>query len=95
MISKEHFTSLYSPVRERAFTPKNIKAGFAISGLFPLNPDRVIRSIPAPPAELAIPRALVADEVKVGSCRQDVEPQTPVTPVLAEAFMSLQNLIIQ
>jgi hypothetical protein len=48
--------------------------------------------MPAPPAELAIPRA---DEVKVGSCRQDVEPQTPVTPVSAEAFMSLQNLIIQ
>jgi hypothetical protein len=44
------------------------------------------------PAPLAIPRA---DEVKVGSCRQDVEPQTPVTPVSAEAFMSLQNLIIQ
>jgi hypothetical protein len=48
--------------------------------------------MPAPPAELAVPRA---DEVKVGSCRQDVEPQTPVTPVSAEAFMSLQNLIIQ
>jgi hypothetical protein len=91
-IGKEHFTSLYSPARERAFTPKNIKAGFAASGLFPLNPDRVLRSMPAPPAELAIPSA---DEVKVGSCRQDVEPQTPVTPVSAEAFMSLQNLIIQ
>ncbi len=91
-IGKEHFTSLYSPARERAFTPKNIKAGFAASGLFPLNPDRVLRSMPAPLAEPAIPRA---DEVKVGSCRQDVEPQTPVTPVSAESFMSLQNLIIQ
>jgi hypothetical protein len=48
--------------------------------------------MPAPLAEPAIPRA---DEVKVGSCRQDVEVQTPVTPVSAEAFMSLQNLIIQ
>ena len=85
-------TSLYSPAREIAFTPKNIKAGFAATGLFPFNPDRVLRSMPAPPAEPAIPRA---DEVKVGSCRQDVEPQTPVTPVSAEAFMSLQNLIIQ
>jgi hypothetical protein len=91
-IGKEHFTSLYSPARKIAFTPKNIKAGFAASGLFPFNPDRVLRSMPAPPAEPAIPRA---DEVKVGSCRQDVEPQTPVTPVSAEAFMSLQNLIIQ
>jgi DDE superfamily endonuclease len=91
-IGKEHFTSLYSPARKIAFTPKNVKAGFAASGLFPFNPNRVLRSMPAPPAEPAIPRA---DEVKVGSCRQDVEPQTPVTPVSAEAFMSLQNLIIQ
>ncbi len=91
-IGKEHFTSLYSPARERAFTPKNIKAGFAASGLFPFNPERVLKSMPAPPAKPAIPRA---DEVKLGSCRQDVEPQTPVTPVSAEAFVSLQNLIIQ
>ncbi|MCJ1422391.1 hypothetical protein MMC29_000271 [Sticta canariensis] len=78
---------------ERAFTPKNIKAGFAASSLFPFNPDRILRSMPAPPpAEPAVPRV---DEVKVGSCRQDVEPQTPATPVSAETFMSLQNLIIQ
>jgi hypothetical protein len=100
MIGKEHFTSLYSPAREKAFTPKNIKAGFAATGLIPFNPDRVLRSMPAPLAEPAIPSA---DEVKVGSCQQDVELhyrqdeelQTPVTPVSAEAFMSLQNLIIQ
>jgi hypothetical protein len=80
-----------SPARVIAFTPKNIKACFAVSGLFPFNLERVLRSMPNP-AELAIPRA---DEVKVGSCRQDVELQTPVTPVSAEAFMWLQNLIIQ
>jgi hypothetical protein len=65
--------------------PKNIKAGSAASGLFPFNPDRVLRSMP-PPAELAIPRA---DEVKVGSYRQDVELQSPVTLVLVESFMLL------
>jgi hypothetical protein len=71
-ISKEHFTSLHSPARKIAFMPKNIKAGFAASGLFPFNLDRVLvlRSMPAPPAKPAILRA---DEVKVGSCRQDVE----------------------
>jgi hypothetical protein len=47
-IGKEHFTCLYSPAREAAFTPKNIKAGFAASGLFPFNPDRVLRSMPTP-----------------------------------------------
>jgi len=31
----------------------------------------------------------------VGSCLQDVVLQTPVTPVSAEALMSLQNLIIK
>jgi hypothetical protein len=60
--------------------------------LFPFNPDRVLKSMPTPPAERAIPRA---DEVKVGSCRQDVKPQTPVTLVLAESFISLPDLIIQ
>jgi len=66
MIGKEHFTSLYSPVRGKAFTPKNIKVGFAISGLFPFNPDRVLRSMPALTAK---PVILEADEVEVGSCR--------------------------
>jgi hypothetical protein len=60
--------------------------------LFPFNPDKVLKSMPAPLAEPAIPRV---NKVKIRSCRQDVEPQTPVTPVSAEAFMSLQNLIIQ
>jgi hypothetical protein len=59
-IGKKHFTSLYSPARNRAFTPKNLKAGFAASGLFPFNPNRVLRSMPAPPAEPAIQRAPVA-----------------------------------
>jgi hypothetical protein len=85
-IGKEHFTSLYSLVRERAFTLKNIKAGFAASGLFLFNANRVLRSMPAPLAELAIPRA---NEVEVESCWQDVEPQTPITLVLVKGFMSL------
>jgi hypothetical protein len=78
--------------RERAFTSKNIKAGFAAGGLFPFDPDRVLRDIPKAPAELTIPKA---DKVKVGRCPQDEAPQTPVTPVSAEGLMSLQNLIIK
>jgi hypothetical protein len=85
-IGKEHFTCLYSPAREKAFTPKNIKAGFAASGLYPLNPDRVLKDMPKPPAELTIPKA---HEVRVASCKQDIIPQTPVTPVSAEALGSL------
>jgi hypothetical protein len=94
-IGKEHFTTLYSPARERAFTSKNIKAGFAASGLVPFNPERVIRDMPKPPAALTISKA---DEVKVGPCPQDQvlqTPMTPATPVSAEALMSLQNLIMK
>lgn len=35
-IGKEHFTSLYSPARERAFTRRNVLAGWSKSGLFPV-----------------------------------------------------------
>jgi hypothetical protein len=44
--------------------PKNIKAGFTTSSLFLFNPNRVLRSIPVPLAELAIPKA---DKIEIGS----------------------------
>jgi len=91
-IGKEHFTSLYSPARERAFTKANIAAGWAATGLFPFDPDRVLKDTPKPPAELT---ASNTDEMKVRSCPQDDALQTPVTPVSTEALMSLQNFIIK
>jgi hypothetical protein len=91
-IGKEHFTCLYSPARERVFTPKNIKAGFVACGLFPLNPDRVLRDMLKPPTKLNIPKV---EEVRVAPCPQDTVPQTPVTPVSAEALESLQDLILK
>jgi hypothetical protein len=91
-VGKQHFTSLYSPARNKAFTKRNITAAWAACGLFPLNPDRVLRVTPKPPAQSIIPRA---DEIRVGSCYQDEVPQTPVTPVSAEGLASLQNLIKQ
>jgi len=49
--------------------------------------------MPKPPDDLTILRA---DEANTeSSCSQDVAPQTPVTPVSADGFMSLQNLIIK
>jgi hypothetical protein len=53
-IGKEYFTPLYSPTRSTAFSKKNILAGWAKSGLFPFNPDRVFRDTPKP-AELTAP----------------------------------------
>jgi hypothetical protein len=91
-IGKEHFTSLYSPARRKAFTLKNIVAGFAASGLFPFNPNRVLRSIPKPVADLAVPQA---NEMNDEICHRNEAPRTPVTPVTAEGLMSLRNLIIE
>ncbi|CAG8980068.1 hypothetical protein HYALB_00013393 [Hymenoscyphus albidus] len=42
-IGKEHFTSLYSPARKLAFTPKNIKAGFAEALLTTINNEAKVR----------------------------------------------------
>lgn len=94
-ISKEHFTYLYAPAREKAITKRNVLAGWAATGLFPLDPERVLRDIPKPPAELAIPSA---DEVVESSPYQTevlLTPVTPVTPVTAEGLTLLHNLIKQ
>ena len=86
-IGKEHFTYLYSPARNQALTSRNIRAGWAKAGLFPFNPDKVLSDIPKPPAKLTAPKTN-----EVGSYTQDQVPQTPVTPVLAEAVASLHSL---
>lgn len=83
---------MYSPAREKAFTAKNIKAGFAASGLFPFNPDRVLKSVPQPVPTLLVS---VASTVIVGPSLQENILQTPATPVSAEGLMSLQNRIIK
>jgi hypothetical protein len=92
-IGKKHFTSLFSPARVKAFTAKNIKAGFAASGFFPFNPDRVLSPMPKP--AIGPFTASTADRVIVGPSSQEQIPQTTVTLVSAEGLMSLQNLIIK
>jgi hypothetical protein len=91
-IGKEHFTSLFSPARKKAFTPENVRVGFAASGLFPFDLDRVLRSIPEPVVNTSVPRV---DEVPARICSQNEVPQTPVTPVSAEGLMLLHNLIMK
>jgi hypothetical protein len=91
-VGKQHFISLYSPAREKAFTKRNITSAWAACGLFPFNLDRVLRVTPKPPAQLTVP---TADEIQVGACHQDDVPPTPVTPVSVEDLASLHNLIKQ
>jgi len=89
-IGMEHFTYLYSPARDQAFTSRNIRAGWAKAGLFPFNLDKVLSDIPKPLPELNAPRTI---EVRVGPCPHDQVPQTPVTPVSVEALTSLLDMI--
>jgi len=95
-IGKEHFTSLYGPAREQAFTKRNIIAGWSKCGLYPLNPDRVLKDLPKPVSE---PHRATADPAMHGTpmavSGAPVMPATPVTPVSAEALMSLQNYIVK
>jgi len=86
-VGKEHFTALYSAAREKTLTPHNIRAGWGRSGMYPFNPDRVLREIRKPPAELTVPKA---DDVEAPLCSQDEALQTPAT---ADAFRSLLGLI--
>lgn len=79
------------PARERALTKRNITAGWAASGLFPFNLERVLRDTPKP-----LPKLIILNEV--ASYPQDEVPQmplTPVTPMTTEALTSLHNLINQ
>jgi hypothetical protein len=95
-IGKEHFTSLYSPARARAFTKKNITAAWAATGLSPFNLERVLRATPKPPPEVSRSRevftsARLQDEVS----DMPATPVTPVTPVTTDAIVSLHNIITQ
>ena len=93
-IGKEHFTYLYSHARQQALTPRNIRAGWAKSGLFPFNPEKVLRDIPRPAAELA-----ERSDDQAGANGSNVMPdvaaslQSPVTPVSAEAVAALHDII--
>jgi hypothetical protein len=52
MIGKQHFTLLYSHAREAAMTACNIRSGWSKAGLFPFNPDRVLRGLAETPHAL-------------------------------------------
>ncbi len=94
-IGKQHFTSLYSPARELAFSEKNIVAGWSKAGLFPFNPDRVLSDMPKLPSEITGNGRERAVSIRYTPLRTPLTPVTPVTPMSADALMSLQTLIVQ
>jgi hypothetical protein len=86
-VRKEHFISLYGPARNQAITSRNIKAGWMKAGLFPFDPDRVLKDIQKPLTQLTVPNAEIT---KVDSSPQNEIVQTPVT---AEALTWLRGRI--
>ena len=86
-VGKQHFTLLYSRARDRAFTIRNIKSGFAATGLIPSDRNRVLQDIPRPPAQLHVSRNEVMEADLVTS--SNLLP----TPVTAEGLHSLCSQI--
>ena len=80
MVGKQHFTLLYSRARDNALTKRNALAAWEGSGLWPLNPERVLPRIQKP--------EIVSKHVAVPPAS---EPQR--TPATAEGFIALRRLI--
>lgn len=93
-IGKEHFIYLYSPARKQVFTSRNIRAGWARAGLFPFNPERVLREIPNPAAVLTDTAVRQAD-IGFGTEKSTTPLLSPITPTSAEAVAALHDLITQ
>ena len=71
-------------------TKRNITAGWAASGLFPFNLERVLRKTPKP-----LPKLTVLNEESCLQAKVLQTPVTPVTPATTEAVTLLHNLIKQ
>lgn len=95
-VGKEHFISLYSPARDRALTQRNIRAGWSATGLFPFNPERVLKDVPKPPANVITQGVEAASTGLLDEAlHTPITPVTPVTPVTTEALTSLHDLIVK
>lgn len=67
-IGKQHFTLLYSRAREIAVTQRNVRSGWSKAGLFPFNPERVLRTLHPPAAK---PEAIDPQIMPVASTRRE------------------------
>jgi hypothetical protein len=85
-VKKQHFTYLYSPVRERSLTKRNILAIRRGSGLCPFDPERVLADMPRSPTK---PRISNVDELRVESRPGYEALPTPTMLVLGDALTSL------
>lgn len=73
----EHFGSLYNRARKAAMTARNITAGWSKSGMFPWNPDRVLRDIQSPPENHCHHQITAVQPINI--CEEGDTLQTPIT----------------
>ena len=85
-VGNEHFTLLYSRAREKAFTTRNIRSAWSKAGLFPFNPDKVLRDLQRPPPQQDQPQVVVQLPL-----RSPIELLT--TPVTSDGLASLCETI--
>lgn len=90
VIGKQHFTLLYSRARAAAMTDRNIRAGWSKAGLFPLNPDRVLRTVAKPPPEM---RSGVPEGNPAPS--SDLHEAPLKTPTSATSFNAMRHKLDQ
>ncbi|ERF70889.1 hypothetical protein EPUS_02411 [Endocarpon pusillum Z07020] len=86
-VGKQHFTLLYDRARTTAFTSENIKSAWRKAGLFPFDPDCVLRGMRHPSTGmLTVPGARAALSAPVSSSVEDMPP----TPTTSEALTSMR-----
>jgi hypothetical protein len=86
-IGKPHFTRLYDRARQRAFTPRNIRAGWNKTGHYPWNPDFVLHQLQPP---LSSPSILSPPPPKANQSQTRPYFTTPKT---SDAVVSLRRKI--
>jgi hypothetical protein len=86
IIGKQHFTLIYDQARRAALTPSNIKSAWAKVGLYPFDPDKVLRDIQKPQDPMS-------HSIQTVNAAHYNEPLR--TPVSSEQFASLRKAIKQ
>lgn len=91
-VGKQHFTLLYDRARARAFTKGNIESAWRKVGLFPFNPDSVLRDMRHPSTGmLTLPKAPMGLDAPIKSPIGAV----PDTPTTSEALASMCTKVEQ
>jgi hypothetical protein len=87
-IGKQHFTLLYDRARQKAFSQRNILAGWSKAGLRPFNPQRVLSEVQKPIVNS------VSTVLTINNPNHDMTlPELPNTPVTADALSTLRKTI--